>query len=80
MPERKEVERRSRGAVAHNVLTFEQTAELRTLYDAYLKATYNALEVLKSEGMGSPLFFEADLEAGKINSRIKEIFGNAGRH
>lgn len=62
-----------------NVITPEEGAELQKLREAYTRATQQAIELLKQEGMSSEAFSKADAEAGKAAARIREILG-LGKH
>jgi hypothetical protein len=64
--------------MVRNVIGPEEGAELKRLYEEYVAAINHAAGILRTEGMDSPRFLEADKAAGTLRRRIREILGTAG--
>jgi hypothetical protein len=58
------------------VITPEEGAELRRLYDKHVAASIHTGNVLRTHGMESFQFFETDRATGMIWRRIREILGD----
>jgi len=63
-----------------DILTPEEGAELKRLYDEHRDATVSAAGVLASHGMDSPEFSEADKRTTLTWSRIRDFLGTSASH
>jgi hypothetical protein len=62
------------------ILVDEEAAEYARLYAEYAAAMAYAAGVLKSKGMDSEDFRQADAAAGELLVRLRELQGVAGKH
>lgn len=58
----------------------EEARELESLYSAHAEAAKRATDAIRSHGMDSPQFLDADTVAGEAWTRIRAILGKTGRH
>jgi hypothetical protein len=59
--------------------TMTPTEEYTRLYGEYAAAIFHAAAVLKSKGMDSEDFKQADAAAGALWTRLRELQGMAGK-
>ena len=65
--------------MARTIISPEEGAELKLLYQRHFDATKKAFSVLSFKGMGSEEFLAADRETGRLWKRIREICGESGK-
>jgi hypothetical protein len=65
---------------AMRILVGEEAAEYQRLYADYAAAMAYAAGVLKSKGMDSEDFRQADAAAGELWVRLRELRGITGKH
>ena len=66
--------------MAQSVISHEEAAELKRLYDDHAAASQAAAAAILKHGMGSHEFAAADSRAGAAWRRIRGLLGESGPH